>query len=412
MLLTRFEDQIKYAEFGRDPLYIEWGKDDSLYLLSQKDAPRGKILRLPLSRPELTRASTILSEGTNVIQNFKPAASGLCLVFLKGGASEFGYWDYFDNTIRTFRDNAPAAVEDLLVTQGDDILFRTVTYTEPFAWMCYNPSRTKERIDTTALVGKALVSFGDVEVVREKVKSRDGTKVPLNIIRKKGTRLNADNPTILMGYGGFGISLTPNFDVSRRIWLDQGGLIAIANLRGGGEYGEQWHQAGSLTNKQNVFDDFAACADFLIRSNYTKSSKLAIEGRSNGGLLMGATLTQHPGLMQAVVSHVGIYDMLRVELDPNGAFNITEFGTVKNPDHFRALYAYSPYHHVTAGTSYPAVLMLTGENDGRVNPAHSRKMVSRLQSSTSSGRPILLRTSSSPGSWNGDGTGRTHSAIG
>jgi prolyl oligopeptidase len=153
--ITRFEDQVKRIEFGRDPLYLEWGKDDTLYLLSRKDAPKGKILRLPLSEPDLTNAETIFPGGTNVIDNLKPAASGLCLVFLKGGSSEFAYWDYFDNIIRTFQDPAPTAFQDVLVTQGDDILLHSVTYTEPFAWMRYNPSRTKERVDTTALAGKA-----------------------------------------------------------------------------------------------------------------------------------------------------------------------------------------------------------------------------------------------------------------
>ncbi len=392
--ITRFEDQIKQAEFGRNPLYIEWGADDALYLLSHESAPNGKILRLPLAQPDLTNAYAIFPEGTNVIDTFKPAASGLCLVFLRGGPSEFAYYDYFDNTIRNSQETKPTAIREVLVMQGDDILYRTETYTEPYAWFRYNPTRNKERIDGTLLFGKSPVSFVDVETVRETVDSKDGTKVPLNIIRKKGTRLTGDNPTILSGYGGFGISLTPNFDVARRVWLDQGGIFAVANLRGGGEFGQTWHKAGSLTNKQNVFDDFAACAEYLIRSNYTNPSKLAIRGGSNGGLLLGATLTQRPDLMQAVVSHVGIYDMLRVELDPNGAFNVTEFGTVTQADQFQTLHGYSPYHHVLDQTNYPAVLLLTGENDGRVNPAHSRKMAARLQAATSSQRPVLLRTSS------------------
>jgi prolyl oligopeptidase len=395
--ITRFTDQIKQVEFGRDPVYIEWGKDEALYLLSRNDAPKGKILRLPLAQPDLTNASTIFPAGTNVIQDFKPAASGLCLVFLNGGPMELHFLDYFENTIRSLVEKSSTAVEEMLVTQGDEVVFRSVTFTDPYAWLRYNPNRNKERVESTVLYGKSPVSFGDVEAVRQKAVSKDGTKVPLSIIRKKGLRLDGENPTILTGYGGYGISLTPNFDVSHRVWLDQGGVIAVAHLRGGGEFGEPWHQAGSLTNKQNVFDDFAACAEFLIRSNYTRPSKLAIEGGSNGGLLMGATLAQHPDLMQAVVSHVGIYDMLRVELDPNGAFNVTEFGTVKNRDQFNALYAYSPYHHVMDKTNYPAVLMLTGENDGRVNPAHSRKMTARLQSATGSSRPVLLRTSSSTG---------------
>src|SRR5207244_2775179 len=166
---------------------------------------------------------------------------------------------------------------------------------------------------------------------------------------------------------------------------------------GAAEVGKEWHKAGNLTNKQNVFDLFAACAESRSQSNYPRRSKLALEGGSNGGLLMGAMLTQHPDLMRAVVSHVGIYDMLRVELDPNGAFNVTEYGSVSQPDQFRTLQSYSPYHQVTNRTPYPAVLMLTGDNDGRVNPAHSRKMIARLQGATSSTHPILLRTSSQAG---------------
>src|SRR6185436_874762 len=160
---------------------------------------------------------------------------------------------------------------------------------------------------------------------------------------------------------------------------------------------EDWHKMGNLTKKQNVFDDFIACAEFLIKSNYTNPKRLAIEGGSNGGLLMGAALTQRPELFRAVVSHVGIYDMLRVELEPNGAFNVTEFGSVKDPALFKVLYGYSPFHRVKDGTAYPAMLLTTGDNDGRVNPYNSRKMTARLQAATSADRPILLRTSASAG---------------
>ena len=417
--VTRFEDQVKQAEFGRDPLYIEWGKDDALYVLSTKDAPNGKILRLPLANPDLAKAAVVVPQGTNVIQDFKPSASGLFVSLIHGGPSELEFIDYLNKSTNTFgrqgrggfgfgppadgaffgggpNFRAPTAIQEMVVTRGDDLLLRTETYTEPFTWWHYNPSRDKERMERTALIGTSPASFEDVETVRANAISKDGTKVPLTIIRRKGIHLNGDNPTILTGYGGYGINLTPHFDFTRRVWLDQGGVIAVANLRGGNEFGEEWHKAGNLTKKQNVFDDFAACAEFLVRSNYTKPSKLAIEGGSNGGLLMGAALTQHPDLMQAVVSHVGIYDMLRVELDPNGAFNVTEFGSVKDPDQFKALYGYSPYHHVANEKQYPAVLLLTGENDGRVNPAHSRKMTARLLA-TDTRRPVLLRTSSSSG---------------
>lgn len=395
--VTRFADKITHVEFGRDPLYIEAGRDEALYLLSHNNAPKGKILRLPFASRDLSQASVIVPQGTNVIKDFRPSASGLALVFMDGGPSEFAFLDYFENTLRGPRDRDNVAVQQIVVGQGDEVLYRTETYTEPYTWWRYDASRDRERAVATPLVGDSPADFGDIEVVREMVPSKDGTKIPLSVIRKKGTRFNGENPTLLTGYGGYGISIEPEFDPSTRVWFDQGGVIAVANLRGGGEYGEDWHLAGSLTRKQNVFDDFAACAEFLIRSNYTRPSKLAIEGGSNGGLLMGALLTQRPDLAQTVVSHVGIYDMLRVELDPNGAFNITEFGSVRDAAQFRALHAYSPLHRVKDSGDYPALLMLTGEHDGRVNPAHSRKMTARLQAATGSKRPVLLRTSSNTG---------------
>jgi prolyl oligopeptidase len=242
------------------------------------------------------------------------------------------------------------------------------------------------------------VDFSDTEVVREWAVSKDGTKIPMSVIRRKGIKLDGTAPTLLTGYGGFDISLAPSFRPNLRLWLEHGGVYVVANLRGGGEYGEAWHHAGSLTRKQNVFDDFAACAKHLVDARYTKQSNLAIIGGSNGGLLMGAALVQHPDMFRAVVSFVGIYDMLRSEVTtPNAIFNITEFGSVKDAAQFRALYAYSPYQHVTDGTAYPAVLLLTGANDPRVNPANSRKMTARLQAATSSKAPILLRTSSNTG---------------
>src|SRR6185436_17624314 len=241
------------------------------------------------------------------------------------------------------------------------------------------------------------VSFSDIEVSRAEARSKDGTRIPLTIVRRKGVTLDGSNPALLYGYGGYSISETPAFSATRHIWLEQGGVYVSANIRGGGEFGEEWHRAGNLTNKQNVFDDFVASARYLIDQKYTSPARLAILGGSNGGLLMGATLTQHPELFRAVVSHVGIYDMLRCELYPNGEFNVTEFGTVTDPEQFRAIYAYSPYHHVRDGVAYPAVLMQTGENDGRVNPMQSRKMTARLQAATDSKYPILLITTGDAG---------------
>jgi len=239
--------------------------------------------------------------------------------------------------------------------------------------------------------------FSDIEAIRQVAISKDGTHVPMTILRRKGTKLDGNNPTLLYGYGGFGINLSPWFEADRRLWFDHGGVWVIANLRGGAEFGQNWHQQGQLTKKQNVFDDFIACAEYLIKSKYTNPEKLAIRGESNGGLLMGAAMTERPGLFRAVIAGVGIYDMLRYETFPNGVFNVTEYGSVKERDSFQALYGYSPYHHVKDGVDYPAVLFMTGDNDGRVDPMNSRKMTARMQAATHSTHPILLRTSSGTG---------------
>jgi prolyl oligopeptidase len=286
------------------------------------------------------------------------------------------------------------------VLDDGGVLVSVESYVSPKSWFRYSASDGK--LAKVTLGGERKVSFDDAEVVREMAVSKDGTKVPVNIIMKKGTKLDGSNPAILYGYGGYGLSMTPQYSVSRRIWLDHGGIFVVANLRGGGEFGEAWHLAGNLTKKQAVFDDMIGAARHLIARGYTKPERLAAMGGSNGGLLMGAMITQAPELFRAVVSFVGIYDMLRVELTPNGAFNVTEFGTVKDRAQFDALYAYSPQHRVKDGAAYPAVLLASGANDGRVDPYNSRKFVARLQAASTSGRPVLLRLSGNTG--HGQGT--------
>jgi prolyl oligopeptidase len=384
--VTRFEDQITAAVFGRD---------QALYLLSRRNAPRGKILRLPLAHPVLAEASTLVPESDAAVESFTPTQNRLYVVDLVGGPSQIRVFDLGGQEQKPVPLPPVASVGQVLRLTGDDVLFRTETFLAPPAWYRFDP--VSQKATRTALFRTSPADFSDSEVIRVFAVSKDGTRVPLNILRHKGTVLNGHNPTILYGYGGYHISMSPRFRVGRKVWLEQGGVYAVANLRGGGEYGEAWHKAGNLTRKQNVFDDFAACAHYLIDAGYTNCDRLAIEGGSNGGLLMGAALTQHPDLVRAVVAHVGIYDMLRVELHPNGAFNVTEFGTVKDLGQFQALYAYSPYHHVKDGTAYPAVLLMTGANDARVDPANSRKMAARLQAATSSGRPVLVLTSTSSG---------------
>lgn len=383
--LTRFSDQIKSARIGRD---------NALYLLSRADAPRGKILRLPLDKLELAGALIVVPASDAVIQAMEPTADALYVSDLLGGPSQlrrFGLDGKGETIVPIPKISAVSEMESL---EDNSLLFRDVSYTEPATWFHAAGNSPPSK---TALVSSSPVSFADIEVTREMATSKDGTKIPLNILRKKGTKLDEDNPTLLYGYGGYSISMQPNFDFTRRLWFDRGGVFVVANIRGGGEFGEEWHKAGNLTKKQNVFDDFAAAAGYLTNEKWTRRKKLAILGGSNGGLLMGAMITQNPELMHAVVSFVGIYDMLRVELAPNGAFNVTEFGTVKDPEQFKALYAYSPYHHVVDGTKYPAILFMTGANDGRVAPYHSRKMTARLAEANRSSNPILLRTSTSSG---------------
>jgi prolyl oligopeptidase len=385
--ITRFEDKVVSATLG---------PDGALYLVSRKDAPRGKVLRLSPARPRLAAAETIVAEREVGIEPpLTVTQSGLYVLGVAGGPSQVDIYDHRGRPLGGLPLPPISSVDALVTLDGDAVLYAGETFLEPRGWYRFAGSGPPTR---TALSTKSPLRFDDAEVVREFAVSRDGTRVPLNIIRRKGIRLDGHNPTLLTAYGGFGISQAPSFlGNGGRIWLDGGGLYVVANLRGGGEYGEAWHQAGRLTRKQNVFDDFTACAKHLIDRGYTSPPRLAIEGGSNGGLLMGAALTQQPQLFRAVVSFVGIYDMLRVERDPNGTFNVTEYGSVRDPEQFRALYAYSPYHHVKDGTAYPAVFLLTGDNDGRVNPAHSRKMTARLQAASSSGRPILLRTTASAG---------------
>jgi prolyl oligopeptidase len=214
--------------------------------------------------------------------------------------------------------------------------------------------------------------------------------VPLYIIRPKGLKLDGNNPVVLTGYGGFGSSTAPYYSDARHALIERGVVWVDTVLRGGGEFGEQWRKAGQLTNKQHTFDDFLACARRLIELGYTSPGRLAIQGSSNGGLLMGAAFTQRPDLFRAAVAEVGIFDMLHLEASANGQFNVTEYGTVKDAAHFAAMHAYSPYHRVREGVRYPAVLFTTGANDPRVDPMQSRKMVARLQAADPAATVLLL----------------------
>jgi len=384
--ITRLSDQISVAAFGAD---------DSLYMLSREDATMGKIVQLSPPGFVLSAAKTIVTPGRSAIESFVPVGQHLIIEYMAGGPSKLV--DKERGRPERAIDVPPvSSVGQIVHVAGNQILFESESFVEAPAWYRYDSSATSGQAKKTALFEASPADFSDIEVTRVTATSKDGTHVPLSILHRKGSKLDESNPTLLTGYGGFSISTTPRFAARNRIWFDHGGVVAVANLRGGGEFGEAWHDQGRLLKKQNVFDDFIACAEYLIKAKYTSPAKLAIEGGSNGGLLMGAALVERPDLFRAVVSHVGIYDMLRFETFPNGVFNVTEYGTVKEREQFLALYAYSPYHHVKDGAEYPAVLFLTGENDGRVDPMNSRKMTARLQaaSTTHSANPIFLRTGS------------------
>jgi prolyl oligopeptidase len=386
-LLAPGKDWVRIAGLADQVIQSAFGPDGAVYLLSRRGAPRGQILRYP-------GMHLLIPQSELTLQNILPTAYHLYVESLDGGPSRLRVFDLKGAALGDVPIAPVSTVTELLRLNGDEILFGNVTWLKPLAWFHYDPATKK--ITPSALKETSAANYDDIEIERVFATSKDGTRVPLNVLRPKTTKLDGSNPVLLTAYGGYGISLTPGFSARLRPLFDSGFVYVIANLRGGGEYGEEWHLAGNLTRKQNVFDDFAAVARYLIDKKYTNPSKLAIEGGSNGGLLMGAALTQHPELFRAVVAHVGIYDMLRVELSPNGAFNVTEFGTVKEADLFRALYAYSPYHHVVDGTQYPAVLFLTGDNDPRVDPANSRKMTARLQAGGTR-LPVLLRTSGTSG---------------
>jgi prolyl oligopeptidase len=238
---------------------------------------------------------------------------------------------------------------------------------------------------------KVDADLGQYDTSQVFYNSKDGTRVPMFIAHKKGIKLDHSNPTLLYAYGGFNISLTPAFSISRLAWMEMGGVMAVANLRGGGEYGETWHKAGTKAQKQNVFDDFIAAAQFLIEKGYTSKEKIGIQGGSNGGLLVGAAITQRPDLFGAALPAVGVMDMLRFHKFTAGRFWVDDYGSADNPDEFKALYDYSPYHNIDRGASYPATLITTADTDDRVVPGHSFKFAAAIQEAQAGKAPVLIR---------------------
>ena len=399
----------QFSEFGDGAIEAEFGPDDAIYVISRDGAPRGKVLKLNAADPDLAKAEVVIPESDGALSNsfysrhspdFLVAGDRLYVVVQVGGPNELRVYTLDGERLDAPEQLPVSTVSGLARAGGSDIYFANRSYVAMQKWFHF--SAREGAATRLAISSESPVDYSDVEVTREFATSKDGTKVPVNILMPRGFEKDGTAAILVTGYGAYGISNTPFLSMSRHILFEHGMVYAQANLRGGGEYGETWHRQGNLTNKQNVFDDFAAVIRHLVAEGYAAPDRVAIIGGSNGGLLMGATMVQNPDLAAAVVSHVGIYDMVRVELDPNGTFNIPEFGTVKDPDQFAALYAYSPYHNVEDGQAYPPVLLPTGANDPRVNPAHSRKFTARLQGAQGGEGVVLLRTSSDTG--HGGGT--------
>jgi prolyl oligopeptidase len=398
-LMSPQGDWTRFAEFKDWVQQARFGGDGAVYLLSRKDAPRKRILRIPVETPELGKATTAVEQTESVITTFRATDSRLYVIEMVGGPTRLRTYDLDGRSVDLMDMGDVTNVSGLVRLEGDRVLVRGESYTTPPAWYQYGPD--VEAPEATVLATSSPADFSDCTVERVFASADDGTQIPINILMRAGTPMDGSAPLILYGYGSYGSSQRPGFSATRRIWIEQGGIWAFASIRGGGEYGDDWHRAANLEKKKTSMDDFAACARHLVESGYTSVGRLAIEGGSAGGLLVYGTMAHYPDRMAAVVSRVGISDALRTELSPNGEFNITEFGTVKIEAQYHGMYAASPYHHVRNGVTYPAVLALTGMNDPRVEPWQSFKMTARLQA-TGSPNPVLLRVSM--GSGHGGGT--------
>ncbi|MGH8113426.1 MAG: prolyl oligopeptidase family serine peptidase [Rhodanobacteraceae bacterium] len=358
-----------------------------LLVIAYQDAPRGKLLVLDSQG----HSSLLVKQGVWAMHSVAPVKDGFLITEVRGPDWRVQQYSQDGKFVRSVPLPKTGIGVGTIASSAtsDHALISYSGWTLPSRWAEYDAANGKVK---TVFEVRPAADYSDVTAYRLDATSKDGARIPVTVIAMKGVTPNGQRPTILYGYGGFGITTAPRFLGSILAWLERGGVYAIANIRGGGEFGEGWHADGMLGKKQNDFDDFYAAAQALVQHHWTDPAHLGILGGSNGGLLMGAALTQHPSEYRAVVSLVGIYDMLRAELWPNGQYNISEYGTVKNKADFEWLRAYSPLQNVKKGSQYPAVLLITGVNDPRVAPWQSRKFAAALQAATSSQNPILLLT--------------------
>lgn len=377
---------------------------DNLFLLTHKDASRFKVIKTSLSHLDITKAETIVPAGEAVVAGLTCAKDALYVQLRDGVVG----W-----LLRVPFGGAPEQVQlpfdgsvSLAKTDPrcDGVLLVMAAWTKAMQIYEYDP-KTNNVANTGIQPLGTFDAPENVESVEVRAKSHDGTMIPLSIIYKRGIKLDGSNPTLLYGYGSYGMTEDPWFSPRLLAWLEGGGVYAVAHVRGGGEYGEDWYRAGFQVTKPNTWKDFIACAEYLIQNKYTSPQKLAGMGGSAGGILIGRAITERPELFGVAILEVGALDMLRAETTPNGIPNIPEFGSTKTEEGFKALYEMSSYHHVVNGVNYPAVMLIHGINDPRVEPWESAKMAARLQAATASGKPVVLRVDYEAG--HGIGTTKT-----
>ena len=375
--------------------YVMENEGSKLYLATNLNAPNKKIVTVDASNPSPENWVDFIPETEHVLS---PSSGGgyFFAEYMVDAVSKVKQYNYEGEIIYDVELPGIGSVGGFRGKKEDSVLYYSFSnYKTPSTIYSYNPSDGK-----SIIYKKPDVDFNPENYVSNQVfyTSKDSTKVPMIITHKKGLKLNGENPTILYGYGGFNISLTPSFSIANAVWMEQGGIYAVPNLRGGGEYGKKWHKAGTKMQKQNVFDDFIAAAEFLIENNYTSSKFLAVRGGSNGGLLVGATMTQRPDLMKVALPAVGVLDMLRYHTFTAGAGWAYDYGTAEDSkEMFEYLIGYSPVHNVKEGIEYPATLVTTGDHDDRVVPAHSFKFAAELQDKQSGNNPTLIRIETDAG---------------
>lgn len=360
-----------------------------LFLETNWKAPNQRVLALDLENPALEKAREVIPEGKAVLSGISAAGGRVVALYAENASSRLRLFHSDGKLLREIRLPALGTVRAVSGRwDSPEAFFAFDSYALPPTVYRYELATGEQQVWARQQVPIDSEKF---ELKQVSYTSKDGTKVPMFIAYAKGTKLDGSNPTLLTGYGGFNLNNTPGYGPLAATWLLGGGVYAVANLRGGGEFGEEWHRAGMLQKKQNVFDDFLAAAQYLIAERYTSPAKLAISGGSNGGLLVGAAMTQKPEMFAAVLCLFPLLDMVRYHKFLVARYWVPEYGSSEDASQFKYIYAYSPYHHVVAGTPYPAVLFVSGDSDTRVAPLHARKMAARLQAATSSGKPVLLK---------------------